>query len=318
MNKQDKILLDGVESIKKAFADDLSLKNIKKLNQTRKIYYRFQNKLNIKETNKTINIKHQYIQVSNNKKIRLDIYSPKKVINKIPCLLWIHGGGMVLGDAKYEKLRAINYVKKLNCTVVCVNYRLAPEFPYPCGLEDCYDSLEWITNNSVTLKINKERISVGGASAGGGLAAGLCLLNRDRKKFKIKFQLLIYPMINDKNVDYKNQSKPDAEIWTRKSNYYAWKFYLKNFENEKKIPIYAAPHRAKNLTKLPPAFIGVGSKDLFFEENLEYAKKLVKAGVKIELHTYANGYHGFDSSAPNAEISKRFKKDMFVILKKEI
>jgi len=318
MNKQDKILLDGVESIKKAFADDLSLKNIKKLNQTRKIYYRFQNKLNIKETNKTINIKHQYIQVSNNKKIRLDIYSPKKVINKIPCLLWIHGGGMVLGDAKYEKLRAINYVKKLNCTVVCVNYRLAPEFPYPCGLEDCYDSLEWVTNNSVTLKINKERISVGGASAGGGLAAGLCLLNRDRKKFKIKFQLLIYPMINDKNVDYKNQSKPDAEIWTRKSNYYAWKFYLKNFENEKKIPIYAAPHRAKNLTKLPPAFIGVGSKDLFFEENLEYAKKLVKAGVKIELHTYANGYHGFDSSAPNAEISKRFKKDMFVILKKEI
>jgi len=225
---------------------------------------------------------------------------------------------MVLGDAKYEKLRAINYVKKLNCTVVCVNYRLAPEFPYPCGLEDCYDSLEWVTNNSVTLKINKERISVGGASAGGGLAAGLCLLNRDRKKFKIKFQLLIYPMINDKNVDYKNQSKPDAEIWTRKSNYYAWKFYLKNFENEKKIPIYAAPHRAKNLTKLPPAFIGVGSKDLFFEENLEYAKKLVKAGVKIELHTYANGYHGFDSSAPNAEISKRFKKDMFVILKKEI
>ena len=158
MNKQDKILLDGVESIKKAFADDLSLKNIKKLNQTRKIYYRFQNKLNIKETNKTINIKHQYIQVSNNKKIRLDIYSPKKVINKIPCLLWIHGGGMVLGDAKYEKLRAINYVKKLNCTVVCVNYRLAPEFPYPCGLEDCYDSLEWVTNNSVTLKINKEAL----------------------------------------------------------------------------------------------------------------------------------------------------------------
>ena len=119
-------------------------------------------------------------------------------------------------------------------------------------------------------------------------------------------------------ISYKNKLKPDAKIWNRESNYYAWKFYLKNFKNEKKIPIYAAPHRAKNLTKLPPAFIGVGSKDLFFEENLKYAKKLVKSGVKTECHIYANGYHGFDSSAPNAEISKRFKKDMFAVLKKEI
>lgn len=318
MKKQDQILLDGLEFIKKEFADDLNLQNIIKLNQTRKIYYKFQNKIFSKKNDKTIKIKHIYIQVFNNKKIRLDVYSPKKVNKKLPCILWIHGGGMILGDAKYEKLRAIDYVKKLNCMVVCVNYRLAPEFPYPYGLEDCYASLEWISKNSDKLNIYKDRISVGGASAGAGLAAGLCLLNRDRKKFKIKFQLLIYPMINDKNTDYKNKFKPDAKIWNRESNYYAWKFYLKNFKNEKKIPIYAAPHRAKNLTKLPPAFIGVGSKDLFFEENLKYAKKLVKSGVKTECHIYANGYHGFDSSAPNAEISKRFKKDMFAVLKKEI
>ena len=97
--------------------------------------------------------------------------------------------------------------------VVCVNYRLAPEFPYPYGLEDCYASLEWITNNSDKLNIYKERISVGGASAGAGLAAGLCLLNRDRKKFKIKFQLLIYPMINDKVAIISKSKKPDAKIW---------------------------------------------------------------------------------------------------------
>lgn len=235
------------------------------------------------------------------------IYQPTNRPALLPALLWIHGGGYVLGDIEGDDARARQLAKTLHCVVVSVEYRLAPEYPFPAPVEDCYAALKWLATNAQTLGVNPARIAIGGASAGGGLTAGLALLARDRAEVKVCFQLPIYPMIDDRNLTPSSQAITEPRVWNRQANLLAWQAYLGSVKpGSADVSCYAAATRAKDLQGLPPAYIPVGSLDLFLDEDIEYAQRLLQAGVPTELHVYAGGYHGSDIFVPTARSSQNF------------
>ena len=238
------------------------------------------------------------------------IYRPENQTGNLPTLLWIHGGGYMMGNIDADDVIAKQYALNGRCSVVSVEYRLAPEYPYPAPLEDCYATLTWLAGNTGELRIDPARIAIGGASAGGGLAAGLALLARDRAEVPVMFQLLIYPMINDCNIEPPGNMLPDSLFWTRESNLTGWRSYLGCEPGGEDISCYAAAYRAENLEGLPPAYIAVGDLDLFACEDTEYARRLIAAGVPTELHVYPGGCHAFDGLVPDADISKRFTADI--------
>lgn len=234
------------------------------------------------------------------------IYQPTDRPALLPALLWIHGGGYVLGDIAGDDARACQLAKTINCVVVSVEYRLAPEHPFPAPMEDCYAALKWLASHAAELGVNAERIAIGGASAGGGLTAGLALLTRDRGEIKLCFQLPIYPMIDDRNVTPSSQAITDPRVWNRQSNLLGWRAYLGREPGGDDVSPYAAATRATDLAGLPPAYIPVGEFDLFLDEDIAYAQRLLQAGVPTELHVYRGAYHGFDIFLPNADVSQRF------------
>jgi len=234
------------------------------------------------------------------------IFRPDNMASPLPALLWIHGGGYVLSSAEDDDIKAKQFALSSRCIVVSVDYRLAPEFPYPAPLEDCYTALKWLWTNHKELGADASRIAIGGASAGGGLAAGLSLLARDRNEIKVLFQLLIYPMIDDMNIAPASDECLDTFIWSRQSNRLGWTAYLGSLFGKETVPSYAAPFRAMNLSGLPPAYMPVGDLDLFLYENMDYARRLLKAGVPTKFHVYPGAYHGFEGIGPDAFISKRF------------
>lgn len=238
--------------------------------------------------------------------VMVRIYQPVTRPATLPALLWIHAGGYVLGNVQGDDLKAKGLALALNCVVASVEYRLAPEHPFPAPLEDCYAALKWLAGSTEQFGINPERIAIGGASAGGGLAAGLGLLARDRAEIDVCYQLLIYPMIDDSNVKQAGPDMPDTPFWNRANNLAGWRSYLKQEPGSEGISAYAAAIRAGDVRGLPPTFIGVGTPDLFREENIAYAQRLMNAGVPTELHVYADGFHGFDAFAPNADTAQRF------------
>jgi acetyl esterase/lipase len=250
--------------------------------------------------------------------VTVRIYRPEKQSKVLPALLWIHGGGYMLGEIDQEDATAMNFTLAGECVVVSVEYRLAPENPYPAPLEDCYAALKWLSTHADELKIDRSRIGIGGASAGGGLASGLALLARDRKEVKTIFQLLVYPMINDCNIAPPNDTLPDALFWTRANNLMGWRSYLGCQPGGEGISCYAAAYRADNLEGLPPAYITVGDIDLFAQEDIIYAQRLIAAGVSTELHVYPGGCHAFDMLVPGADISKRFTADIYRALKRAL
>ncbi len=231
------------------------------------------------------------------------IYRPAG-LHYTPALLWIHGGGMVTGfmDQDEQLLRHICHMAGV--TIFSVDYRLAPEHPYPTPLNDCYEALCYMHNNAQSLNIDPQRLSIGGASAGAGLAAGLALKARDIGDIPVTTQILLYPMIDDTNVHPADELHPDTFSWNRENNRYGWAAYLDELESTDKVPSYAAPIRETNLTNLPPTFIAVGTVDLFLNENLIYAQNLLKAGVSTELHVYPGAIHGFVSTVPEAPMTQ--------------
>jgi len=224
----------------------------------------------------------------------------------------------MFGDIEQEDLNAKQLALKGECVVVSVEYRLAPEHPYPAPLEDCYAALKWLSTHADEIGVDRSRIAIGGASAGGGLAAGLAILARDRAEVKTVFQLLVYPMINDCNVAPAGDTLPDTILWTRESNLIGWRSYLGCEPGGKGISCYAAAYRAANLEGLPSAYITVGDLDLFAREDIDYAGRLIAAGVPTELHVYPGGCHAFDMLVPGSEISQRFTADIYRALKRAL
>ena len=233
------------------------------------------------------------------------LYAPKGLSGSKPGMLWIHGGGYILGDLDVDDYNLRQMCVNTGCVILSTNYRLAPEDPFPAPVEDCYASLKWMVENCESLGIDKSRIAIGGGSAGGGLAAGLVIMTRDRGEIEVAFQLLIYPMIDDRNITPSSHTITDQRTWDRDKNIFAWKAYLGESTEGDNVSPYAAAARAEDLSGLPPAYIAVGELDLFLDEDIEYAQRLLQAGVSTELHVYPGATHGFDSIL-TASVSKRF------------
>jgi len=246
------------------------------------------------------------------------VYWPVERATALPCLVWIHGGGMVLGTMAMDDVPMQRVVETVGCVAVSVEYRLAPEHPFPAPLEDCYAAFKWTHAHAAELGIDPSRIAVGGGSAGGGLAAGLVLLARDRGEVPVAFQWLIYPMLDDRNQTPASHAITDVRVWNRRSNLLGWRAYLGTEPGSAGVSPYAAPARATDLSKLPPAFIPVGSQDLFVDEAADYALRLARAGVPVELHVYPGAFHGSELFAPAAALSQRMLADRHQALKRAL
>lgn len=209
-----------------------------------------------------------------------------------PAIVAIHGGGYLMGNAAMYDQSFDQWCTVLGAVGVAVEYRLAPETPYPGPLDDCYAALCWTHEHAADLGVDPDRIGIGGISAGGGLAAGLALLARDRGEVSVAFQLLDGPMLDDRSHTPSMQAE-DLFVWPRASNEFGWCAYLGDLYGRDDIPPYAAPARATDLAGLPPAFVSVGAIDGFRDEDVDFAMRLNQAGVPCELHVYPGVPHGY-------------------------
>lgn len=250
--------------------------------------------------------------------VRVLVYLPKSAPRPLPALLWIHGGGYVIGSADGDDAQVKRMVTQVGCAVVSVDYRLAPETPFPGPVEDCYAALKWLHMHAPELGVNQDRIAIGGASAGGGLAAGLGLLTRDRGEVPLAFQLLIYPMLDDRTGTEADPHPYTGEfIWTAAANRFGWTSLLGKEPGGTDVSPYAAAARAERLAGLPPTYIGVGTLDLFLEEDIEYARRLIREGVPTELHVYPGAFHGFDMMA-ESQVARAHNRDSMDALRRAL
>lgn len=239
--------------------------------------------------------------------VRVVIIDPEPGAKNRPALLHIHGGGYVAGTARSFSTLLQRTAQACGCLVVSVDYRLAPETKFPGSLEDNYAALRWLHTNADNLGVDRKRIAVGGESAGGGHAAMLAIAARDRGELLIAFQLLIYPMLDDRTGSTRAVPPHIGQfVWRAENNVFGWTSLLGVAAGSKNVPPGAVPARVESLAGLPPAFIGVGSIDLFVDEDIEYARRLGDAGVPTELHVLPGAYHGFNLLVPDAPITARF------------
>lgn len=245
------------------------------------------------------------------------LYEPTTKDKILSGILWIHGGGYITGVAEANDALCRRFVLETNSLVVSVDYRLAPEHPYPAPVDDCYAALEWFAEHAGELGVDSNRIAVAGHSAGGGLTAAVSLLARDRKGPKIAFQMPLYPMIDDRNITPSSYEITDARVWNRESNTFGWNMYLGE-DNDKDVSQYAAPARAEDLSGLPPTYTCVGELDLFRDETIDYVARLLRAGVPTEFHIYPGAYHGFEAFMSPAKIGQRAETQYVEALKNAI
>ncbi|MFI0355994.1 alpha/beta hydrolase [Actinomadura sp. 9N407] len=215
-----------------------------------------------------------------------------------------HGGGMVLGDNRSGVVEILDWAQELGLVVVSVEYRLAPEHPHPAPVEDCYAGLVWTAGNAAELGIDPDRLIVAGASAGGGLAAAVALLARDRGGPALAGQVLMCPMLDDRNDTPSSRQMAGRGVWDQASNSTGWTALLGEARGGPDVSPYAAPAREPDLSGLPPAFIDVGSAETFRDEDVAYAARLWQAGGQAELHVWPGGFHGFTMMAPQAVLSQ--------------
>ncbi|GHE05050.1 alpha/beta hydrolase [Streptomyces alanosinicus] len=223
----------------------------------------------------------------------------------LPLLYYLHGGGMIMGNAWSVLPRLLDdWAAPLELAVVSVEYRLAPKARYPAAVEDCYAGLVWVAGHAAELGVDARRIVVGGKSAGGGLAAALALLTRDRGGPAPAGQLLLCPMLDDRGDTVSSHQLAGVDTWDRVSSTTAWQALLGDRYGAADLPPYAAPARATDLSALPPAYVDVGSAETLRDEGVAYAQAIWRAGGQAELHVWPGAFHGFDTVAPRAALSR--------------
>ncbi len=238
--------------------------------------------------------------------ISVRLHRPAAVTGRpAPALLWVHGGGYVIGTAAQDDAQCRELAEQAGVLVAAVDYRLAPEHPFPVPLDDCYAALAWLVART---DVDEHRVAIGGASAGGGLAAALAVLARDRGEIRPAFQLLTYPMLDDRTVLRAHPQEHRFRVWNSRANRFGWQAYLGTIAGATSVTGLAAPARVEDLTGVPPAWIGVGTLDLFHDEDLHYAARLRAAGVECEVEVVDGAFHGFDVVAAKSAVARRFRE----------
>lgn len=250
--------------------------------------------------------------------IRLRIYKPHNLLQIAPGIYWIHGGGFLFGAPEQDEAQSLRWAREVGAVVVAVDYRLAPEHPYPAPLDDCYGGLLWFAQNAESLGVDKNRLAVAGASAGGGLTAAVSLMARDLGGPSLAFQMPLYPMIDDRFQTPASREDFGDKVWNNTDNLYAWRSYIGHLMGTGQVTPYMAPARATDLSGLPPAYSSVGTLDPFRDDTINYLARLAQAGVPVEFHLYPGAYHAFEVLAPDTEYAQRASKEYVRVLKKAL
>lgn len=250
--------------------------------------------------------------------IRMRVYYPESSEKMLPCLYHIHGGGMIVGDIENNRINLLKLSEELKAVIVDVDYRLAPEYPYPHGVNDCYAGLKWVMEHSGELGVDHSMVGLYGESAGGGLVAATALKARDFGGPPVKFQAMIAPMLDDRN------DTPSSGLcsgvwpsWPREMNVLAWRALLGEIAGSNRVSKYAAPSRAEDLRDLPPAYIEVGELEVFRDEDVSYAQKLMQYNVPVELYVYPGTFHSWYAHAPEATFSRRAVRSRLEWIRKQ-
>ncbi len=253
--------------------------------------------------------------------VSVRVYRPKAVAAEpgttVPGILQIHGGGFIVGSVESEHAGAVLTAANLGAVLVSVEYRLAPEHPYPAGLHDCYAALSFLHAEAGALGVDPERIALMGASAGGGLAAATALLARDRGGPPVCFQMLHIPELDDRLATASMLKFVDSPLWNRPLAVKSWQFYLGDLSGTGDVPIYAAPARATDLAGLPPAYVSTAENDPLRDEGIAYALAMLQAGVSVELHQFPGTFHG-SALVTEAAVSRRAAQEASVVLRRAL
>jgi acetyl esterase len=238
------------------------------------------------------------------------IYRPQRAQGAI---VWLHGGGFVMGDLETEHPWAARVAEGSSTVVISVGYRRAPEHPFPAALDDCFAVLAWVAEHATELRIDRGRIAVGGHAAGAGLAAAVALQARDQQGPPIRFQLLNQPEIDDRQETWSARHFTDTPFMTRAKVSASWRHYL----GSASASPYAAPARATDLSGLPPAYVSTAEFDPNRDEAIDYALRLLQAGVPVELHQWPGTFHG-SQAILSAEVSQRQMGELSSVLRREL
>ena len=248
--------------------------------------------------------------------VTVRVYVPnERAATPTPAILYIHGGGFFVGSIDTEHGGAAGLARDLGVVVASVEYRLAPEHPYPAPLEDCYAALQWLHGAADELGVDPARIAINGGSAGGGLSAGLALLARDRGGPAICFQYLGIPELDDRLETPSMQAFVDTPMWSRPAAEKSWEWYLGDLWRTDDVPAYASPARAENLSGLPPAYVSVMEFDPLRDEGLDYAVRMIRAGVPVELHHFPGTFHG-SAMVQTAAVHRRESAERLAVWRK--
>lgn len=258
-------------------------------------------------TSKTLDVEKIQLKRPDGTEMRTIIVKPKHEVKDVPAVLWLHGGGYVLGYPEDELSSMEEFINVSDCVVVSPDYRLGLTDCYPAALEDAYLALKWLYENAEGIGGRKDQIFVIGGSAGGGLTAALCIYARDKGEVPIAFQMPMFPMLDDRGITESARDN-DAPMWNINSNTIAWKLYLGDLYGTDDVPAYAAPARLEDFSGLPPAYSYVGSIEVFCDETRQYFENLKAAGVECSLDVYEGGFHGFEALSANKPLGKEAKR----------
>ncbi len=235
--------------------------------------------------------------------IRVRIYRPENNTDKLPVMLYLHGGGYAIGNPEQSADVLKAFIAKRPCVIIAPGYRNSQTKPYPAAFDDCYDTLLWIRDNANSINVDANKLMVAGHSAGGGLTAALTLKARDTKDVNIAFQMPIYPMIDDRHQNESSQF--ESPVWGKSANHIGWELYLKDLHQQSKaIPSYAAPARNKDYSGFPPTFTFVGGIDPFRDETIAYVEALERANIPVKFKLFEGCYHAFEVIAKKTQVAK--------------